>query len=379
MISESREGISLQRGDMDLRIAYVARYPLGSPSGVLDKIVGQAAEWQAHGHSVKLFGLSGDGWSAIPPAIANECASTKGYLGRLWSLPALFRDVASWGPDLIYLRYFTYQPGLGRVFTAAPVVVEVNANDTAEMALVSRMSHVYNLATRSRVLRKASAFVFVTNELASAPSFRDFAQTRTAIGNGVSLAAIPLRAKTPNNDRPRFVFLGSAGCAWHGLDKILRLAAAMPSWQFDIVGGTHFPSRSLSANVTCHGRLTRDRYWPILAAADVAISTLALHREELNEASPLKTREYLAAGVPTIVAYRDTDFLHGAPFLLELPNVEDNILPQIGRIDDFVRRMRGVTVSRSSIAHLDWSEKESLRLAFFRDAVEASRTKDTLG
>lgn len=65
----------------------------------------------------------------------------------------------------------------------------------------------------------------------------------------------------------------------------------------------------------------------------MAVSSLALHRDGLNEASPLKTREYLVAGVPVLTAYRDTDFLRGAPFLLQLPNVEDNVLPHLAEID----------------------------------------------
>lgn len=356
-----------------MRIAYVARYGFGRPSGVLDKIIGQAAQWRAHGHCVKLFGLTDDGSFAIPPSVPNVCASTKGYLGRLWTVPALFGNLASWRPDLIYLRYFTYQPGLGRVRSVAPVIVEANSDDTTEMALVSRKSHVYNLATRSRILRRASGFVFVTNELAYSPSFARFAKTRAVVGNGINVADIQLRSKAPNNHQPRLFFIGSPASPWHGLDKILQLAALRPGWRFDIVGVANLPGRSLPANVTCHGRLTSDKYSPLLAAADVAISTLALHRGGLREASPLKTREYLAAGVPTILAYRDTDFLRGAPFLLQLPNVEDNILPHIGRIDDFVQRMRGVTVPRSSVVHLDWTAKEPARLAFFREVVEAGR------
>ena len=356
-----------------MRIAYVARYYFGSPSGVLDKIVGQVAQWRAHGHCVKLFGLTGDGSTAIPSTLPNRCASTRGYLARFGTMPSLFGDVVTWRPDLVYLRYFTYQPGLRRVFTGAPVIVEVNANDTVEMALVSWKSHVLNLATRSRVLRQTSGFVFVTNELACSPSFASFAKSRAVVGNGISLADIPLRTKAPDNGRPRLFFMGLGASPWHGLDKILQMAALRPGWRFDIVGEAGVSGQRLPPNVTCHGRMTAREYSPLLAAADVAIATLAAHRTRLSEASPLKTREYLAAGVPTVLAYRDTDFLRGAPFLLQLPNVEDNIRPHIRRIDEFVQRMRGVIVPRSSVAHLDWSVKEPIRLDFFRDAVEAAR------
>jgi hypothetical protein len=99
-----------------------------------------------------------------------------------------------------------------------------------------------------------------------------------------------------------------------------------------------------------------------------------MHRNRLNEASPLKTREYLAAGIPVLMAYRDTDFLHGAPFLLELPNEEDNVFPNLEHIDRFVHQMRGVTVPRRDVAHLDWAHKEPARLALFERILhEGSR------
>lgn len=40
----------------------------------------------------------------------------------------------------------------------------------------------------------------------------------------------------------------------------------------------------------------------------VCIGTLALHRKNMTEASPLKTREYLAHGFPVIIGYKDTAF-----------------------------------------------------------------------
>lgn len=361
-----------------MRIAYVVQHHLGSPSGVLDKILGQAAQWEARGHCVKLFGLTADGSSAVPPTTASECASIETFLSRFLTLPALFRDAVFWRPDLIYIRYLAYQPGLDRLLAVAPVIVEVNSDDTADSRLLPWNTRLlYNLLTRSRILRRASAFVFVTNELAYSPSFARFAMTRSVVGNGINLADTRLRARAPDNDRPRLFFIGSGGSPWHGLDKILLLAALRPGWWFDVVGPADALSRDLPANIACHGQMTVEQYSPLLAGADVAIATLGLHRKRLQEASPLKTRKYLAAGVPTILAYRDTDFLRGAPFLLQLPNVEDNILPQIGRIDEFVQRMRGVIVPRSSVAHLDWSKKEPARLAFFQHVVETSRRTRT--
>lgn len=356
-----------------MRIAYVAKGHFASGAGVLRKIDGQTEAWRAAGNATRLFALTSARCDNLTPACPTDMVFAGGGISRVSACRELVRRIVSWQPDIVYLRQSTYQPWFSVLFSLAPVVIEINADDTKELWLVSRKSHLYNLATRSRILRRASGFVFVTNELAYSPSFARFAKTRAVVANGINLAEIHLRAQAPNNDQPRLFFIGSSGFRWHGIDKILLLAQKRPQWRFDIVGGIGAVTASLPPNVVSHEHLQQSDYAELLASADVAISTLALHRKMMEEASPLKTREYLAAGVPTILAYRDTDFLRGAPFLLQLPNVEENILPQIGRIDEFVQRMRGVTVPRTSVAHLDWSEKEPVRLAFFRHVVNAAR------
>ena len=111
----------------------------------------------------------------------------------------------------------------------------------------------------------------------------------------------------------------------------------------------------------------------ILGQAHIGIASLALHRKKMQEASPLKLREYLAAGLPSITAYRDTDFPDGAPFLLELPNTADNIPENLQAIDSFVDSQAGHRVPRGSIAHLGMREKEAARLAFLEAAAAGWR------
>ena len=60
--------------------------------------------------------------------------------------------------------------------------------------------------------------------------------------------------------------------------------------------------------MTVHGTLSGDAYWAVLGRADVAIGSLAMERAGLREGSPLKVREYLLAGIPTVIGYEDTDF-----------------------------------------------------------------------
>ena len=102
-----------------------------------------------------------------------------------------------------------------------------------------------------------------------------------------------------------------------------------------------------------------------------------MHRVNLTEGSPLKSREYLAYGLPMVLAYKDTDLDDlNVEFLLKIPNTEDNILTHGKLIRDFAYKMRGKRVDREIIAPLiDTKVKEEKRLAFFKEILEEEKRK----
>ncbi len=211
--------------------------------------------------------------------------------------------------------------------------------------------------------------VFVTSELALLSHFQKYNKEHIVIGNGIDLEGYePL--PPARNKYPRLVFMGSPSQPWHGIDKIVKLAQRQPLWLFDLIG---ISKEDLGAdnhqNVICHGYMNRRDYTRILAAADIAIVTIALHRNNMHEATPLKVREYLAFGLPTIIGYKDTDFPSGAPFLLQLPNCESNISENMELIQSFVVKWMGKRVARSEVLHLDLRQKERKRLKFMKGVI----------
>jgi hypothetical protein len=93
----------------------------------------------------------------------------------------------------------------------------------------------------------------------------------------------------------------------------------------------------------------------------------------MNEACPLKVREYLAYGLPIIIGYSDTDFLERPDFILTLPNHENNVNESLSEIEKFVLKWKGKRVPRDMITHIDICEKEKQRLSFFQSVIEAKR------
>ena len=174
---------------------------------------------------------------------------------------------------------------------------------------------------------------------------------------------------------PGWLFIGTPGYSWHGVDKLVELARTFPDLHIDIVGYEQLPEHEpLPSNLTLHGYLNADGYKKVMAGCDLAISTLALYRKGMEEACPLKTRECLAYGLPMVLPYVDTDLKDlNADFLLKIPNKEDNIQTHGQAIHDFAYRMRGQRADRKMIASIDQVAKEAERIHFFEEIISSWR------
>src|SRR5690606_17477311 len=149
-------------------------------------------------------------------------------------------------------------------------------------------------------------------------SIRDFHVT------GVQTCALPI--------------FGSPGIPWHGMDKVEQLAELLPEIDFHIVG-VKKEGVTLN-NLYYHGYLNGQNVELLYKQMDIGLGTLALHRKGMNEACPLKCREYAAHGLPLIIGYKDLDF-SGQPFVLEISNREDNIKEGLTEIKQFIADWHG--------------------------------------
>ena len=343
-----------------MRIAYACYWDARRRDGVAEKIESQLAAWRRLGHEAELFVLTPAGGEL---RMQGRPFPFAGVAGRIRATRRLDAAVQSARPDAVYLRYDLFLPPPLRAIGSAPTVVEVNSDTGAELRARSRSAAAYERLQRPLILGRASGAVCVTHELAEKLGRGRAGLPIEVIANGIDLGGIEtLRA--PGGKETRLVYLG-ADVYWQGVDKVLALAAATPDWTFDLVGVD--PSRS-TGNLTCHGFLERDAYEPLLARADVAIGTLALHRKRMDEACALKIRQYLAYGLPVVLGHEDTDFLGIDPwFLLRLPNSETNVRDHVEEIRAFVAGVKGRRVERREIeGRLSAGVKEAHRIDFLR-------------
>lgn len=313
-----------------MRIAFVSYWDLAADDGVARKVNAQARLWREAGHEVEPV--------SIRPGRRRE------------ETPAAVAAVERFAPELLYLRYDLFLPTVWALVRRVPTVVEVNGDDRVEMRLRGASARLFNAVNRRRLLGAAAGVVCVTRELAAG-----FPEPVAVVANGADPAAVPVLA-APANERPRAVFAGSPALAWHGVDRFVELARALPELDFDVVGPE---APGAPANVTVHGTLRGDAYWAVLGRADVAVGSLAMERAGLREGCPLKVREYLLAGLPTLIGYEDTDFPGEPPWYLA--RYEG---PEQARA--FVEGVRGRRAPRAELeSRLSWQAKEHARLSFF--------------
>ena len=302
-----------------------------------------------------------------------EAGRLKGEWERVLAARRLLDAVKLYQPDIIYLRYGMYVYPIHRLARIAPLVEEITTNDLSQHEGLGTIFSLYNRFTRRIILRTTSGLVCLSNELANSLFNAVFQKPTRVIGDGIDMENIqPLPA--PNNLQPQLAFIGSPGSLWQGVDKLPFLARAFPDMGIHVIGYDRIEGvNSLPDNMKLYGYLKTDEYQKVLAGMDCAIGSLGLHRIDLNESSPLKTRECLALGLPMVLPYKDTDLDDlECDFLLKIPNREDNIRTHARAIHGFAYQMRRRRVERKQIAHLDQAGKELKRLAFFKELLNAN-------
>ena len=360
-------------GGRRMRLACLVHGVGGRDSGVRRLILDQAASWAEldPGLEVGLFvrceAGSEESWRGEPHVVAVR-SSRLLMAGRFIARELLSIQVARWRPDIIYLRHSTVSPSVLALAAAFPMVVGGDLDDLDELRIRSVPRYWYARFVRDRLLRRARSIMVVTNELARDPAIVRLGRPVSVFPNSISIADYP-ELPPPENSSPRLAYLGAPRTPWAGIDKIARLAAHFPSWRFDLVGPGPEELPGAPANVVLHGPLLRDEYLPVMAQADVAIGPLALHRKGLSEASALKVAEYLAYGIPVILGAPETAFPDGAPFLLQLPNTEDNVENATDQVRSFVERWQGRRVAREAVSAIDSRVVEKHRLAAIRRLV----------
>lgn len=340
-------------------------------SGVYTKVLDQVTFWRSQGNEVQLFLItdkrSAPHWKIIDPRATILVDSN--FASKVLNRIILVRRANKSNPSVIYLRD-SFPILLPK--KSAPIVLEVQSLVGNELKLRKSAIYLLFILFKKSIYSRVSGGVFVTSELKAKNEFQLADEIpKIAIGNAVNLSRIVPLPLSPTKNFNIF-FVGTPNQPWHGVSDLVRFGELNPDINVHIVGEQGEPS---SPNVFFYGTLQASEYHEIASMCVAGVGTLNLSAKQMEEASPLKVREYLAMGLPVITRYRDVDLDPSSDFVLQLPVDERSFSDFSPEIRTFLQSWTSKRVDRRAVAHLDVSVKESLRLEFFEQVGNIHKAK----
>ena len=95
--------------------------------------------------------------------------------------------------------------------------------------------------------------------------------------------------------------------------------------------------------------------------ADIAVSSLGMHRIGLSEGSTLKTREYCAKGIPFVYGYKEKGIDESFPFALRVPATDDMLdMKAILSFYEGIKDLNYIDEMRTFSKKYDWINQMKL-------------------
>lgn len=261
-----------------------------------------------------------------------------------------------------------------------PVITEHHTNELAEILGTGHLlRRVLGMAAcrleqrlRKRFLPRASGIIGVTDEIVSMVKIDAPRVPAIAIPNGVLVGDVPFTGFQPFDGKTlRLVFVASRFAPWHGLDRLLQglqrysgnvaiellLVGIVPD---NLVRSVRQHARPPLATITASGPVYGEDLDRVLSGANMAVASLGMFRNGMQQACTLKVREYMARGIPFVYGYDDPDIPKQCEYALKLENTATPIdiaclvqfAEKTATMPGLAERMRGLAAQT-----MDWKGK----------------------
>ena len=351
-----------------MKIAYLINHDITTNDGITKKILGQKNQWEKLGHEVEVY--------CTLPSLGESILESKQYISttpfklRFQLQDDLLSDLDAFYPDIVYFRYNTWSRTLSKILDKYKVITELNTYDLGEFWLLFKQERTmkslvrylgYKLL-RDKVLSRVSGIIGVTKEIAYHSSNAKYNKPTTFIPNGINLNEFTTMKEknVDTSSRIGLFFIGSPGAMWHGVDIIEEMAKNLSDYDFHIVG----MDGENNSNLFWYGYLNKNQYTEILKKCHICIGSLALYRNGMKEACPLKVREYLAYGYPVILGYEDSAFIDKpqSSWIYTI-NTEKEI--DYNKMKKFILNNIHVVIDHDEIKYISTQNLEVQRVDFF--------------
>lgn len=366
-----------------MKLAHISILPAYSP-GVFKKLEAKAKAAQEANLDIDFYLLN-----PVEDAIDNNLILIKktfsflplGFFRtiafRLWKLKTVEKKIDLAAYDYIVFRY----PLVDSIGTQKfirkyghKIITEHHTDEVNELYSIGRWVDLFRAKIEERYaddfLRQVKGIIGVTQEICELELEKSGAKPYKMIPNGIEVESVAFTKFAPfDGSKFTMVFVASEFVSWQGLEGLLEglreyrggvpvelnLIGLLSQKQLDLIAQYASPNIAIYARGKQFGEAL-DRY---LSQAHVAISSLALYKKNMKEACPLKSREYIARGLPFVYAYDDNDLSGDEDFALkltpEMPIDIEEIITFVQKCSDnkdLSEEMRAFAVDK-----LDWKVK----------------------
>lgn len=188
--------------------------------------------------------------------------------------------------------------------------------------------------------------------------------------NGIDLNDSPIPSELKDNaEHPQIAFVASNFYPWHGLLELVNSIPPALKKPFTIhaIGELDRDLRNqisstphLQNKFKFYGSIAPEHLKRVLRDCDIGIGTLAPQHTKIKDACTLKTREYLAYGLPAYNGLPDVAFPKDFPFFKCGPASIDAIL-------DFYKSNRNITKTRVRMTSEAFISKRSQILKLYNE------------
>jgi len=355
-------------------LVYILDWKFSPASGVGKKVIDQINAWNANGLQVKLVVATHEAhlnsWTSLELPI--KVYGYSNLVTRRKARNKALKYALNWNETTgFYVRFGIFSLPLIFILLTRKVILELNFKGYDEYKRRSFFLYLY--------LRLSRKFIFMNCAGACAVTYEIFDEFETLTGgkikssvfpNSINLNKIETLPLVLSKD-VNLVFIGSPGQIWHGIDRVMQLAEVFKEYRFHVIGPSMPEDLHSFANIRFTGELYGADLDKYLANMDIGISSLAMERNNLREGSPLKTREYLARGLPVIAGYKDTAIDAESSYYLDISN---SIWPlseeSISKVENFVDNWKGKRVSKALLDGIDSGVVERNRAKFITDILK---------
>lgn len=294
-------------------------------------------------------------------------------------------------PQLVYMRY-----PLGDEFTLSLVnkydniVFEHHTKEEEELhTYYDKSFYKKEVEFGPQILRKSLAIVGVTKSIVDYEIKRAglVSKSKFVHLNGINSENTGLFHKQKPL-LPINLLSVSSFQPWHGLDRIIKGLGNYTSpeeFRISLVGSgpclneikSLIHERNLSDYVSLPGNFSSKEIAEIAAVSHLAVGSLGLHRIGLEDACPIKHREFCLLGLPILFSCLDDDFPDSLPFIYRV-SADDKPI-DFSSLKEFIIRLNenldlNSSIMQYGINKLSWESKARELLSFLSKLLPQSKS-----